>query len=105
MNIDESTYFDETRLSRPKLERLLKALLLDKHYHRALGNKMWYKNDEGDEMEVSDFIGGYGSALLGHHHPTLNAFAIDLLTSHTPIHSQMSSKKEVHELAAFLQGE
>lgn len=105
MNIDEATYFDTTQLSRPKLERLLKSLELNKYYHRASGNKMWHTDEAGDEIEVSDFIGGYGSALLGHHHPELTALAIDLLTNQTPIHSQLSSKKEVHELAAFLDAE
>lgn len=105
MNQEVPTYFDETQLSRPKLERLLKSLRLDKHYHRALGNKMWYTNEVGNEVEVSDYIGGYGSALLGHHHPELTAKAIDLLTAQLPIHSQLSSKKEVHALSAFLHSE
>lgn len=87
--------------TRPKQERILEQLKLDKLFFKAEGNYLFYKRNIG-EQKVLDMVGGYGSLFLGHHHPELNAYAIELLKNKIPIHSQISSKEKVNDLANFI---
>lgn len=105
MNKDATTYRTSNEHSRPKLARLLKALSLDKQFIRGEGNYLYRTNENGDEIAVSDYIGGYGSLLLGHHHPLLKQLVIDSVQHQLPIHSQLSSKPSVDALSAFISDE
>lgn len=57
-----------TRISRPRLGRLLQLLRLDKHFTGGHGDRLTM-DDRGTPREVVDFVGGFGAALLGHRHP------------------------------------
>jgi acetylornithine/succinyldiaminopimelate/putrescine aminotransferase/predicted amino acid dehydrogenase/acyl-coenzyme A synthetase/AMP-(fatty) acid ligase len=59
---------DTVRLVRPLLGELLRAARLDKQFERGLGDRLRYR-ERGVEHEVVDFVGGFGSNLLGHRHP------------------------------------
>ncbi len=61
----------------PGLTRLLRALRLDVEYHRADGTRVFYRDDSNADVEVVDFVGGYGALLLGHAHPDIVAAATD----------------------------
>jgi acetylornithine/succinyldiaminopimelate/putrescine aminotransferase len=65
----------------PALTGLLRLLALDVAYHRAAGDCVYHRDDGGDEVEVLDVVGGYGTLLLGHAHPQLVAEAARWLSS------------------------
>ena len=71
---------------RPKLANLLAATGLDAPYRAARGASLIDANGEA----VTDFVGGFGAALLGHNQPELKQLAIELLESDTPAHAQGS---------------
>lgn len=89
----------------PGLGLYLKKLRLDKEYLRGNGSYLYYKDEQGQEVEVKDFIGGYGSLALGHHCKELVDYAKDLLDTGVPIHSQMSSKYHTGQLGKFISDE
>lgn len=53
----------------------MRALKLDVGYHRGVGSQLFYRDPAGNEIEVLDCVGGYGSLLLGHAHPVLMSAA------------------------------
>lgn len=75
---------------KPLLAARLRAIGLDVVYHRARGDRLYRRDDTGVELEVLDFIGGFGSSLFGHNHPALVACAIDLLGREVAIQAQAS---------------
>lgn len=77
---------------KPGLASILKKLELNKHFTRAKGNYLYYLDSQNQEVEVIDFVGGYGSLILGHNHPVFVDYAIELLRKNIPIHSQLSHK-------------
>ena len=87
------------RFARPEVATALEAVRLDKHYVRAEGDVMTYRDLDGQTVEVLDMLGGYGSTLLGHNHPELVALAQDLLSSNVPFHAQASTRASAGELA------
>jgi acetylornithine/succinyldiaminopimelate/putrescine aminotransferase/predicted amino acid dehydrogenase len=87
---------------KPGLGHLLGVLRLDQQFISALGNTLCYQDQEDRKVEVTDFLGGYGSLILGHNHPELTAFAIEVLKSAPPIHAQGSIKSEATALAQQL---
>ncbi len=105
MDENDRTYEVNSIHSRPKLDRLLDTLSLNKQFIRGEGSKLYYKDSEGNEIGVSDYIGGYGSLLLGHYHPELKKLAIGLIDEQIPNHSQLSSKSAVDELSRFISKE
>jgi len=42
---------------------------LDREYYAATGDRLWCTDRFGQPQEVIDFVGGYGTNLLGHNHP------------------------------------
>ena len=56
------------RLTSPRQGELMRLARLDKHYLRGHGDRLWYR-ERGRDIEVIDFVGGYGVSLLGHRHP------------------------------------
>src|SRR4051794_28612871 len=77
---------------KPGLNQLLATLRMDVSYERGRGDHLYYRHATGREVEVLDLVGGYGSLLLGHAHPTLVAEAQRLLSSGRPNHTQGSRR-------------
>ena len=91
---------DYYQLIKPQLCNLLDLLRIGVVFERAHGNYLYYR-DNGEEVAILDFVGGYGSLLFGHHHPVLVSEAQRLLGEGRPIHSQGSR----HDLAGRLASE
>ncbi|TNE92408.1 MAG: aminotransferase class III-fold pyridoxal phosphate-dependent enzyme [Deltaproteobacteria bacterium] len=87
---------------KPSLMSRLRAVGLDVEYHRASGDRVWYRDESGAEVEVLDMVGGFGASLLGHNHPQLVAVAQDVLASGRPFHAQGSGRGEAGVLAQRL---
>src|SRR5258706_2852629 len=85
---------------RPKLASLLAATGLDTPYRAARGASLIDATGE----EVTDFVDGFGAALLGHNPPELKQLAIELLKSDTPAHTQGSNREAAGALARRLSG-
>jgi acetylornithine/succinyldiaminopimelate/putrescine aminotransferase/predicted amino acid dehydrogenase len=88
---------DFYQLIKPQLCQLLDLLRVGVVFERAQGDYLYYRRN-GEEIGVLDLVGGYGSLILGHHHPALVAEAQRLLAEGRPIHSQGSR----HALAGRL---
>ncbi|MGV9668416.1 aspartate aminotransferase family protein [Nocardia niigatensis] len=73
----------------PYLLGVLATAGLDVEYTRGEADTLYYRKD-GQEIAVLDFVGGYGSTLLGHSNPELIEHARELLAGQTPIHAQFS---------------
>lgn len=93
--------------AKPKLTRLLKTLKIDKVYTRADGDRLFYQDpdQDGAERSVIDLLGGFGSTLLGHHHPEIVAELKQVLEEKCPVHAQASVRvysgqlgKKINEL-------
>ena len=87
---------------KPRLFRLLQSLRLDVSYDSARGNSLFYRDENGQAVEILDFVGGYGSLLLGHSHPDLVGEAVRLLTEGRPVHVQGSVRRYAPRLVAEL---
>ncbi|MBY8852033.1 aminotransferase class III-fold pyridoxal phosphate-dependent enzyme, partial [Saccharothrix sp. MB29] len=55
-----------------------------------------------DEVPVVDFVGGYGSLVLGHNHPEIVKCARELLERQVPVHAQFSYHPYANDLALAL---
>lgn len=97
----EGTPADYTENIRPDFARLLPILKLDADYHRASGMTLWGTID-GAEREVVDFVGGYGSNLLGHNHPSIISAVTDTVESQRPLQVQGSARVWAGKLATEL---
>jgi acetylornithine/succinyldiaminopimelate/putrescine aminotransferase/predicted amino acid dehydrogenase len=75
---------------KPLLAARLRAIGLDVAYQRARGDRLYYRDETGVELEVLDLVGGFGASLFGHNHPALVARAIELLQSEVPVQAQAS---------------
>jgi acetylornithine/succinyldiaminopimelate/putrescine aminotransferase/predicted amino acid dehydrogenase len=75
---------------KPRMMELLGAIRLDVEFHRGRGDRLWYRDEAGDEVEVLDLLGGFGSSLLGHNHPRILAAARRVLDAERPFHAQAS---------------
>jgi len=85
----------------PLQEMLMQLLKLHKDYVKAKGNYLFYR--DGDEIRrVTDFVGGYGSLMLGHNHPELTRLARNLLHQSVPLHAQLSCRKKSQELGRVI---
>lgn len=87
---------------KPRLRRLLSALALDVDFTRGAGSHLYYQDDAGEEVEVLDLVGGYGTTLLGHAPPELVALARDLLEQGLPFAAQGSRSDAAEALAKIL---
>ena len=92
---------DFYQLIKPQLCGLLDLLRIGVVFDRGQGDYLYHHRD-GQEVGVLDLVGGYGSLLLGHHHPVLVAEAHRLLTEGRPIHSQGSRHALAGQLAREL---
>ncbi|MER5861347.1 aminotransferase class III-fold pyridoxal phosphate-dependent enzyme [Streptomyces sp900105245] len=92
------------QLAEPHLGAVLASAGLDAEYVRAEGNHLYQRGEDGREVAVVDYAGGYGSLLLGHNNPAITAYAQELLQSGVPVHAQFSLHPEAAELALALDG-
>ncbi|MFD0395971.1 aminotransferase class III-fold pyridoxal phosphate-dependent enzyme [Streptomyces nogalater] len=92
----------ETGLAEPHLAEVLTTVSLDVEYVRAAGNHLFRLDDNGREVPVLDFVGGFGSVLLGHNDPEIVTYARKLLDNQLPIHAQFSRASHANRLAAAL---
>ncbi|MFJ9426992.1 aspartate aminotransferase family protein [Streptomyces sp. NPDC101249] len=92
----------EPELAEPHLRAVLDTAGLAVEYVRAQDNTLFRLDEDGTEIPVTDFAGGYGSVLLGHNRPEIVERARELLASGTPVHAQFSSHPYANRLAAEL---
>jgi acetylornithine/succinyldiaminopimelate/putrescine aminotransferase/predicted amino acid dehydrogenase len=90
------------RYVRPKLMERLRAIGLDVEYHRGEGDALYFRDERGTEVEVLDFVGGFGAGLLGHNHPEIVARMRELLDAGRPFHAQASTRVHAGKLGARL---
>ncbi len=91
------------RLTSPRLGELQRLLQLDQRYERSDGDRLYFRDDTGQEREVLDFVGGYGGNLLGHRHPRLlEALTSFLQGDAVPLLDQGSARVQQGELARKL---
>ncbi|MEX2389183.1 MAG: aminotransferase class III-fold pyridoxal phosphate-dependent enzyme [Phycisphaeraceae bacterium] len=86
----------------PRLNALMRVVGMDVAYQRAEGAELFYEGGDGDEVAVLDLVGGYGSLLLGHHHPALVGELTRFLAAGLPVHAQGSLRPVTQRLAAAL---
>ncbi|WP_263138719.1 aminotransferase class III-fold pyridoxal phosphate-dependent enzyme [Pseudomonas sp. RIT-PI-AD] len=87
---------------RPKYVELMQALGLECQFHRASGSKLFYRNAQGSEVTVTDFLGGYGAALFGHNDPQFVDEYCRLLRDDIPFNAQMSVRGAAGDLGRQL---
>jgi len=87
---------------KPRLNSLLRTLGVDITFERGERDRLFYRDTDGEEIEVLDLVGGYGSLLLGHAHPALVREAQRLLSSGRPFHAQGSNQEYSGRLASAL---
>ncbi|WP_158852546.1 aspartate aminotransferase family protein [Saccharothrix deserti] len=80
----------DRRLAEPHMRDWLSTVGLDVEYVRAAGTTLYRLDEQGREVPVLDLTGGYGSLLLGHHHPELVEHAKRVLDAGTPVLAQLS---------------
>ena len=91
-----------TRLVRPKQGELLSLAKLDKQYETGYGDYLYYK-ERDKKHRVVDFVGGFGSNLLGHRHPDLVEAAKQFVNSEKVfLNDQGSARLHEGELAKLL---
>jgi acetylornithine/succinyldiaminopimelate/putrescine aminotransferase/predicted amino acid dehydrogenase/acyl-coenzyme A synthetase/AMP-(fatty) acid ligase len=91
-----------TRFVRPRVGESLRLLRLDKEYIGAQGDRMTLR-EHGETYEVVDFVGGFGTTLLGHRHPDVVAAARRFLEGQAiPLADQGSARRTEGEFARRL---
>lgn len=90
---------EKSELAEPYLAEWLSSVGLGVEYIRAQGNTLYYRGDNGEEIPVLDFAGGYGSVILGHNNPEIVAYAKSLLDGQTPVHAQFSRHPYANDVA------
>lgn len=82
-----------TRVARPRLGRVLRLMRLDKNYVGGRGDRVTL-DEQGGRREVVDFVGGFGTTLIGHRHPHVIEAATRLLgTDAIPLADQGSDRQ------------
>lgn len=84
---------------KPGLHHLLAAIGLDVSFERADGSYLYCFNEDGREIEVLDFVTGYGTLLLGHNHLELVATATRFFAAGKVNHAQGSIRHGARALA------
>lgn len=87
---------------KPLTGDLFSLLKLDKTYTRAEDNSMFYENELGEEVEVVDFVGGYGSGILGHNNKDIISEYQSVLSERLPFNAQLSIRNQAGKLAQKL---
>lgn len=99
--MNENSILTYRKYVRPELARVMTALKLDLVYTKASADQMICRMNE-KEVSVADFLGGFGSTILGHNHPAILRELQYCQENLIPQHAQASLKKETADLAARL---
>lgn len=99
--MNENSILTYRKYVRPELARVMSALKLDLVFTRASGDQMICQMN-GKETPVADFLGGFGSTILGHNHPAILRELQFCQENQLPQHAQASLKKETAVLAEKL---
>lgn len=102
LNTASSSHTDYATYCQPKLAEMMGIVGLDKHFFKGEGCRIHYRDAHGAEHEVIDFLGGYGSTLLGHNHPDLVSHAVACLQDGMVHHGQLSVRAHAGELGRRL---
>ncbi|WEB45510.1 aminotransferase class III-fold pyridoxal phosphate-dependent enzyme [Streptomyces yunnanensis] len=86
-------------LTEPHLRETLAMAGLDVEYVRAEHNTLYYLDENGEEVPVVDFTGGYGSLLLGHNNSQIVARAREALDGQVPVHAQFAPSSHANAVA------
>lgn len=91
-----------TRYNNPRLGLLLETLGIDYTYHRAEKDSLYTRID-GEEVEILDFVGGFGANLLGHNNSELKRVVTGFLErDEVPLLDQGSIQKHTGDFAEKL---
>jgi len=71
------------KFSNPHMATLLEALNIDVRFEKGEKDFLYYQKD-GKQVKVLDFVGGFGSGLLGHNHPSVKKTIENFLESGQP---------------------
>lgn len=85
-------------------EQLLAHAGLLVEYTRAEGDWLYMDDAHGTEVPVLDLVGGFGSSLLGHHHPEIRGVLQSCLDAQRPVHAQGSQRRLANDLKDTLAG-
>ncbi|PCI44342.1 MAG: aminotransferase class III [Moraxellaceae bacterium] len=86
--------YSYSKYCKPKLAETLHSIGLDQVYFRAQGAYMWYRDAVGEEVKVTDFLGGYGAAIFGHNHPHLVSVLTQAYQNEVPFAAQLSTRSK-----------
>lgn len=86
---------------RPTFSFLMSSIRMDKAYHEAIGDRLYYSED-GKSIGVLDFLGGFGASMFGHNHPELVKVAQAGYQDNLPFNSQASCRCNASFLAEKL---
>lgn len=95
-------YRDYLHCARPAVARQLRAFGLESEFCAAEGDTLRRVEPSGSCVDVLDLVGGYGTSLFGHNHPTLVAVAETCLRQRKPFSAQASVRSSSAKLAAAL---
>ncbi|MFT6388290.1 MAG: 4-aminobutyrate aminotransferase-like enzyme/predicted amino acid dehydrogenase [Cellvibrionaceae bacterium] len=87
---------------KPTLAAALHSVGLDYTFHRAAGQYLYYRDTQGEERAVLDFLGGYGAVILGHNEPELTKVLMQQIEQGVAFHNQFSLRASAGNLAARL---
>ena len=90
---------EATRFTQPRIGEMLSLLRLDQSFGEARGDRLTYR-DGHQTREVLDFVGGFGTTLLGHRDPDLLDVARSALGQVGP--AQLSDQGSDREAAGAL---
>ncbi len=90
------------KFTRPSLADMLEILGLQYEYNSAEGDLLYGIDSKGKPVQVYDFLGGYGSTLLGHNHPEMLKTLKKIQDEKTVFHSQASVRTKTAELSQKL---
>lgn len=94
-----------SEFSNPYLGNMTRALKANWNFHRGRGDELFCYRD-GQEVAVIDFVGGYGSGLLGHNNPDIIKSVTSFLNQEAvPLSDQFSSHEVLGSLARNLENE
>lgn len=87
---------------RPRVSALMASVNLDVEYKRALGQYMYYRNPDGHDVRVIDFIGGFGAGIFGHNNPELKSVLLKSIHADKPFNAQASYRAGAAKVAEKL---
>ncbi len=93
---------DYQQFCKPSMAAALNSVGLDKSFHKAKDQHIYYQDKQGQEHLVLDMLGGYGAVLFGHNNDELVNVAVSSLKGDIAFHNQFSLRQGAAELAREL---